>query len=105
MASELIKKIKFGVGGYDAIEIHCGDTNPESNISAPYGSIYIYTGSATATIYQKRSDVSLSTGWFNISGNATTTVKGLVNQAVAVPNGSSVDTLLQALRDAGLVAT
>lgn len=37
--------------------------------------------------------------------DATTTVKGLVNQAASVPNGSSVDDVLQALRDAGLMAT
>lgn len=42
---------------------------------------------------------------YGVSLNATTTVKGLVNQAVAVPNGSSVDTLLQALRDAGILST
>lgn len=37
--------------------------------------------------------------------NATPTEKGLVNQAVAVPNGSSIDDLLAALRTAGILAT
>lgn len=37
--------------------------------------------------------------------SATASVKGVVNQGVAVPDGSSVDTLLASLRTAGIIAT
>lgn len=36
---------------------------------------------------------------------ATTSSRGVVNQATAVPDGSSIDTLLAALRTAGILAT
>lgn len=37
--------------------------------------------------------------------SATTTIKGIVNQAASLPTGSTTDQLIQALKNAGLMAT
>lgn len=44
--------------------------------------------------------------WIDVEPkDATATIRGLVKQAESVPDGSNIDILLQALRDAGIIAT
>lgn len=107
MATTLIKKLKFGTGNWDYIEIHAGTTVPEGNISAPSGSIYLYTnttGGSAGAIFHKTTLSDVNTGWINIKANATTTVKGLVNQSakvddVASPNATDLATAITLINE------
>lgn len=59
-----------------------------------------YLGCWTVVLTGGAVQVMRSTGYFN----ATPGTKGLVNQAAAVPDGSTINTLLAALRTAGIIA-
>lgn len=125
MATTLIKKLKFGTGNWDYIEIHAGTTIPEGNINAPSGSVYLYTnttGGSAGAIFHKTTLSDTNTGWVNIKALATTTTNGLVRQAATSADTATapsetytqaeVQAILTELRDlkaklrtAGILAT
>lgn len=95
MATTLLKKIKFGNGTFDAIEIHCGTSNPENSITAPSGSIYIHTVVPNVSVYQKTSASNLNTGWKPLGKKAayvnpaSATISDVVNALISADLMSS----------------
>lgn len=82
--------------------------NPNGVVTAKSGTIYFQldTSDNVIDVFIKTLTDDDNTNWFSLlPKEATTTIKGLVNQGVAVPDGSSIDTLLASLRAAGLIET
>lgn len=65
-----------------------------------------YETTRSRIYFRSSSDSGASwSSWVSLGNDATTATKGLVNQGIAVPDGSSIDTLLASLRAAGIIAT
>lgn len=94
--------------------------NNPTGFPSDFGSVVTFNGAnyaRTFSLFTDNADTNkgiwvqlyntagVGAGWRNLVGNASTTVKGLVNQATAVPDGSTTDALLASLRTAGILAT
>lgn len=74
--------------------VYAGTINPNSNVTAPPGSIYLRDNTTDGRIYRKNSAAGLATGWDEILGTDTATVDTKTAPAAgnaaalpATPNG------------------
>lgn len=91
-----------------AVRIIEGEGNPEGSVSAPIGSIFLRAdGGAMSTIYTKESGVG-NTGWSRVITNGAVLgfygVNPVFRQVLATGTGKTVDNVITALQNLGLVS-
>jgi hypothetical protein len=70
-------------------KIHVGNRDPEGNVTANQGSLYIRKdGDSNSTVYFKASGVG-NTGWINLVGAFVTGPVSATDEAIAIYNGTS----------------
>lgn len=65
--------------------IMTGEADPEGNVPAILGSLYLRTSGDFGRLYQKASDDRLATGWSEITGNFVFNSTG----AITLPSGTT----------------